>query len=338
MNAPSSTITMAHGNGGSQTHRLIRSLFLNYFGSSDSGDSGSDGARIETGSISVFSTDSHVVRPLFFPGGDIGKLAVNGTVNDLAVSGADPLYLSAGFIIEEGFSYNDLERVVASMAEAAKQAGVRIVTGDTKVVEKGAADGLYINTAGVGRLRDDAPEGIKTIQKGDRVIVSGSVGDHGMALFAAREGMDFKSDLQSDCAPVVEGVRKVLETGAGVRVMRDPTRGGLATTLNEFVESLPLGIELDETAIPIKDQVKGIAALTGFDPLQTACEGRFVLVVAESAGERVLSALRGVPGCEGAALIGNLTDRYPGQVIGKTEFGGERIIDMLTGEMLPRIC
>lgn len=332
------TITIAHGNGGRLTQNLVESLFLPHFDSPELNEL-SDGARIRLeGNHHILTTDSHVVRPLFFPGGDIGSLAVNGTVNDLAVSGARPLYLSAGFIIEEGFPGEDLRRIVASMAAAARQAGVRIVTGDTKVVERGAADGLYINTAGVGELRDDAPAGMGSVEEGYAVLLSGTIGDHGMAIYSIREGMDFKSDLVSDSAAITPLADLALRASRRIAVMRDPTRGGLATTLNEFTSGRDFTIEIDEDAIPVRRQVRGLCEILGFDPLHVANEGKLVLLVHPDDAKQVLSAMRTHPLGAEAAIIGRVTKRMAGRVVLKTTIGGERLLDMLTGDMLPRIC
>ncbi|MCM2323381.1 MAG: hydrogenase expression/formation protein HypE [Oligoflexia bacterium] len=332
------TITLAHGNGGKLTHELISSLFLPAF-RNPALEAGADSALLELppGRV-VFTTDSHVVTPLFFPGGDIGKLAVNGTVNDLAVMGARPLYLSCGFIIEDGFAFSELERVTRSMAEAAREAGVQIVTGDTKVVEKGAVDGLFVNTSGVGVLRSDAPAGVASIRPGDAVILSGTIGDHGMAIYAGREGIELQTSLQSDCAAITPLVELALSASAGIRVMRDPTRGGLATTLNEFTSRRPFGIELDERALPVREEVRGVCELLGFDPLFVANEGKLVLIASPDSAEAVVEALRGHALGREAAIIGRVTERAPGRVYLRTLVGGERILDMLTGDMLPRIC
>lgn len=340
---PPKLITMAHGNGGKLTHDLISELFVPAFSAGASNHALvelADSARVsvEDGNRLVFTTDSHVVTPLFFPGGDIGKLSVTGTANDIAVMGARPLYMSAGFIIEEGFEYNKLERVVRSMAEAARAAGLSVVTGDTKVVERGAADGLFINTSAIGGLRPNAPTGIQSIREGDIVIVSGSLGEHGIAIYSQREGVEFQSPLVSDCAAIYPLVEKVLAVSDRVRVMRDPTRGGLATTVNELVRGSQIGIELEERAILVRDEVQGACELLGFDPLYVANEGKLVLIVAPEDAGRVLAALRSHPLGTEAACIGHVTTRSPGRVFLRTVVGGERILDLLVGEMLPRIC
>jgi hydrogenase expression/formation protein HypE len=278
------------------------------------------------------------VKPAFFPGGDIGKLAVAGTINDLAVMGAKPLYLSCGFIIEEGLEIETLRRVVDSMAKTAENAGVRIVTGDTKVVERGAADKLFINTAGIGSILPNAPKGRDTLRPGDKVILSGSVGDHGIAIYAGREGIQFETDLKSDCAVIYPLVERAMSICSNVRIMRDPTRGGLATTLNEFVTGMNVGMELFEERIPVKEQVQAACELLGFDPLTVANEGKLVLVVPGEASEKVLAALRSHELGRDAAIIGEINEKAPGKVVLRTVVGGHRILDMLVGDMLPRIC
>ena len=277
-----------------------------------------------------------MVAPLFFPGGDIGKLAVCGTVNDLAVCGAEPKYLSCALIIEEGFPMKELERVVASMRDAAKRAGVQIVTGDTKVVEKGRGDRLYINTAGIGFLKFPGLSP-KNIREGDAVLVSGAVGDHGTAVMLARSGM-MRGELRSDCAALNTLCAAILETGASVRALRDPTRGGVATTLNEFVEGTSLGIVLDESGIPVRPQVRAACELLGLDPLYCANEGKLLAVVNADDAEKVLAAMRATEEGRDAALIGFVTNDYPGRLVMRTEFGGKRILQKLTGAQLPRIC
>ena len=333
------TITLAHGNGGKLTHDLIGKVFVQAFSNPELDDL-ADSAKLSlpSGEI-VFTTDSHVVSPMFFPGGDIGKLAVCGTVNDLAVMGATPLYLSCGFILEEGIEVEKLERVVQSMAKAARDAGVKIVTGDTKVVEKGAVDGLFVNTSGIGVLLPDSPKGPSSIKPGDAVIISGFLGDHGIAIYAGREGISLQTDLQSDCAAVTPLVMAALEAAQGeMRVMRDPTRGGLATTLNEFVSGRGLGIEIFENSLPVREEVRGVCELLGFDPLYVANEGKLVLVVSADRADTVLAALRKHRLGSDAAVIGKVTERAPGKVFLRTVIGGERVLDMLVGDMLPRIC
>lgn len=343
------SISLAHGNGGKLTHELIASIFVPKFNNSELKVLADSAClpRLAAGDSLVFTTDSHVISPIFFPGGDIGTLSVTGTVNDLAVMGAKPLYLSAGFIIEEGFSLKQLKIIVESMARTAGEAGVSIVTGDTKVVEKGAADGIFINTSGIGVLLDGSPcSGAKPysgLRSGDAVILSGSIGDHGIAIYAKREGINFETDLKSDCAIIYPLVKAALSVCPQIRIMRDPTRGGLATTLNEFVnrkhgEKPHVGIDLVEAEIPIKQEVKGACELLGFDPLYVANEGKLVIVAPDVYAAAIVDALRTLPIGKEARIIGRVTERFPGKVCLRTVLGSERIIDMLTGEMLPRIC
>src|SRR6202034_2559376 len=283
--------------------------------------------------------DSYVVSPLFFPGGDIGDLAVNGTVNDLSVSGATPLYLTAGFILEEGFPVTDLQRVVASMRSAAVAAGVSIVTGDTKVVQRGKADGCYINTAGVGVISAEAAAlGVALAQPGDAIIVSGPIGDHGITIMLARGELDIEADLTSDTAPLNGLVAGLLDRAPGVRALRDATRGGVATILNEIAKSADVGVLVTEDDIPVRPEVRGAAELLGIDPMYVACEGRLVAVVAGDQADEALGAMRAHPLGQQAAIIGQGTPEPPGLVQMKTGFGGTRIVDLLVGDPLPRIC
>ncbi len=277
-----------------------------------------------------------MIDPIFFPGGDIGKLAVCGTVNDLAVCGAEPKYLSLALILEEGFPLSDLERVIASLHAAAEKAGVQVVTGDTKVVEKGRGDKLYINTAGIGFLKYPGLSP-RSIRAGDAVLVSGTVGDHGTAVMLSRSGM-MQGELRSDCAALNELCEAVLGSGAAVRVLRDPTRGGVATTLNEFIEGTALGIELDEGAVPVRGEVNAACELLGLDPLYCANEGKLLAVVAAEEAEQVLEAMRSVPEGREAARIGTVTGDCPGKLVARTALGGRRVLQKLTGAQLPRIC
>jgi len=332
-------ITLAHGAGGKATHTLIDAIFLEAFRNpllealEDQAVFALGGARV------AFTTDSYVVSPLFFPGGDIGDLAVNGTVNDLAMSGARPLYLSAGFILEEGFPVADLERIVASMAAATQAAGVAIVTGDTKVVQRGKGDGCYVNTAGVGVIERPVELGAHRLRPGDVVIVSGPIGDHGITILLARGELDIESDVTSDTAPMHELVAGLLDAVPdGVRALRDATRGGVATVLNEMAVASGVAVVLDEASVPMRPEVNGACEILGIDPLYVACEGRFLAVVDGQAAEDALAALRGTPGGEGAAVVGRVKDDPPGLVLLKTGFGGTRIVDMLVGDPLPRIC
>lgn len=335
-------ITMAHGSGGKATQTLVEAVFLETF-RNPLLEPLEDGAVLEIGSARLaFTTDSYVVSPLFFPGGDIGDLAVNGTVNDLSVCGARPLYLSAGFVLEEGFPVEDLRRITTSMAAAATAAGVLIVTGDTKVVQKGKADGCYVNTAGVGLLDRPIRLGVAGARPGDAVLVSGPIGEHGVTIMLARGELDIEADLTSDTAPLNGLISALLDacpSGTdGVRCLRDATRGGVATILNEIARASGVAVVVDEDAIPVRPGVRGACELLGIDPLYVACEGRMVVVVDGTAAESALAALRAHPLGEGAALIGRVKDDPPGLVLLKTAFGGTRIVDLLVGDPLPRIC
>jgi len=286
----------------------------------------------------ALTTDSYVVSPLFFPGGNIGDLAVNGTVNDLSVSGATPLYLTAGFILEEGFPVADLIRVAESMRDAAAAAGVCIVTGDTKVVQRGKADGCYVNTAGVGVLSRDVSLGVAFARPGDAIIVSGPIGDHGITIMLARGELDIEADVVSDTAPLNGLIGALLDAVPGVRAMRDATRGGVATILNEIARAADVGVLASEDAIPVRDEVRGACELLGIDPMYVACEGRMVAVVPGESADLALQALRGHPLGADAAVIGQVVADQPGIVRLKTSFGGTRIVDLLVGDPLPRIC
>jgi hydrogenase expression/formation protein HypE len=331
-------VQLAHGGGGTLTARLIETLFIPAFRNPHLDVLG-DGAVVTVGEERLaFTTDSFVVKPLFFPGGDIGSLAVHGTVNDLAMCGAEPLFLSAGLVLEEGFPMSDLERVVEGMAEACRGVGVSLVTGDTKVVDRGKGDGIYVNTSGVGRVRDGIAVGPDRAAEGDAVLVSGPVGDHGIAIMAAREGIDFETELLSDSAPVVAPVRALLEAVPETHVLRDPTRGGLATALSEVAASSQVGIWLEESEIPVRDEVRGACELLGFDPFYVACEGRFLAVVPGERATEALAAVRSQPGGEGARLIGRVQAEDPGRLVLRTRIGSHRLLERLSGEQLPRIC
>ncbi len=286
----------------------------------------------------AFTTDSYVVRPIFFPGGDIGKLAVCGTINDLSMVGATPLYLTAGYILEEGLPLADLERIVTSMAEAALKAGVVIVAGDTKVVRRGDADRVFINTAGIGRIPDGVDLSPGKVREGDRVILSGSVGDHGMAILCQREGLEFATSLVSDCAPLNGLVSTILNRHKGVRVMRDPTRGGLATALVELAQGSGLGFEIEETRVPVHESVRAGCELLGFDPLYLPNEGKLVLVADPQEAQAVVMTMQGDPLGRDAGIIGRVVADHPKKVAAKTVIGVKRVLDMLTGAQLPRIC
>ena len=328
-------ITLDYGSGGKKTSRLIENIIVPAF-SNPALNALSDGAIISGAGEIAFSTDSFVVDPIFFPGGDIGKLSVCGTVNDLAMCGAEPKYLSCAFIIEEGLEREKLEKIVASIRDAARSAGVHIVTGDTKVVERGRGDKIYINTAGIGVMKYPGLSP-RNIRPGDKVIVSGTVGDHGTAVMLARNGM-MQGELKSDCAALNGLADAILSLGAGVRVLRDPTRGGVATTLNEFTEGTALSIELEEEQIPVRPQVRAACDMLGLEPLYCANEGKLLAVVSPEDTERVLARMRELPEGADAAVIGTVSDRHPGRVVMKTAFGGTRILQKLAGAQLPRIC
>ena len=328
-------ITLDYGSGGKKTSRLIEEMIVPQLDNPALRALG-DGAVVNGSEKLCFSTDSFVVDPLFFPGGDIGKLSVCGTVNDIAMCGGIPKYLSCAFIIEEGFRLSELQRVIGSIRKAAQEAGVQVVTGDTKVVEKGRGDGIYINTAGIGFLKHPGlgPENIK---EGDAVIVSGTVGDHGTAVMLARSGM-MQGDIKSDCAALNRMADKILSLDTGIRVLRDPTRGGLATTLNEFTEGRELGIEIEDGLIPVNPAVRAACDMLGLDPLYCANEGKLIAVVPEENADKVIKAMQEFPEGKDAALIGRVTAGYPGKLTMKTAFGGARILQKLTGAQLPRIC
>jgi len=330
---------MGHGGGGKLGNELVEHLFLPAFRNPALENLG-DAAVFELspGRIAM-STDSFVVQPLFFPGGSIGELAVNGTVNDLAVSGAEPKFLSASFILEEGFPLAQLAAVVNAMAEAALKAGVRIVTGDTKVVERGHGDGCYINTAGVGVLRQGVKVGPNQAQVGDVVLVSGTIGDHGMAIMSVREGLEFESQIRSDCAALNGLIAEILSAvGQSVHTMRDPTRGGLASTLNEIATASSVGVEVDEAKIPVRSEVQSACELLGLDPVYVANEGKAVFFVAPEAADRALEVLRGHEQGRDAARIGVVTAQHPRMLVARTAMGANRVIATQIGEQLPRIC
>jgi hydrogenase expression/formation protein HypE len=330
------TVTLAHGGGGKLMHQLIEKMIVPAF-QSPLAESRHDGAVFNVGGARLaFTTDSYVVRPLFFPGGDIGSLAINGTVNDLAMCGARPLYLSCGFILEEGLPMETLWAVVQSLKRSAEIAGVQLVTGDTKVVDKGKGDGIFINTAGVGVVEHSLTIAPSSVRKGDVVLLSGDIGRHGIAIMAVREGLEFETAIESDCAPVSGVVAKLLEAGIDVHCLRDLTRGGLGTTLIEIAETANLHIGIEETKIAVREDVAGACELLGFDPLYLANEGRFIAIVPEADAERTLNILRGEHST--ASVIGRVDERHKGMVTMISRIGTRRIVDMLSGEQLPRIC
>jgi hydrogenase expression/formation protein HypE len=336
------TVLLAHGSGGRLSHELIRRCFYPAFDNpllAQMNDAATlsltgDGKGLRL----AFTTDTYVVSPLFFPGGDIGRLAVCGTVNDLATSGAKPLYLSVAFVLEEGLAMPDLQRVVESMRCAAEEAGVLIITGDTKVVPKGAADKMFINTAGIGLIPDDTTISGSNCRPGDAIILSGTLGDHGLAVLSQREGMSFQSPIKSDCAPLNELVTAVLQACPDTHALRDPTRGGLATTLNELAQQSGVGMIIEETTLPITDAVRGACEMLGFDPLYVANEGKMVAIVPSDRVNIVVEAMRRSPYGKDATIIGRVRMEHPGRVVLHTGLGTNRIIDMLSGELLPRIC
>ncbi len=331
-------IVMAHGGGGKLMHELLESCILPAFRNPQL-DARHDGAVFNVRNARLaFTTDSYVVHPLFFPGGDIGTLAVNGTVNDLAMCGARPLYLSAGFIMEEGLSVETLARVIESMRRSAATAGVLIVTGDTKVVDKGKGDGLFVNTAGVGAIEHDVAIAPTSVRAGDALLLSGDLGRHGIAIIAVREGLEFETIIESDCAPVAAPVLALLDAGIEVHCLRDLTRGGLATSLVEIAESARVHIAIRETEIPVMEDVRGACEILGFDPLYLANEGRFVAFVPAAQAQRALDILRRHTVSAGAALIGTVAETPASTVTLHSRLGTERIVDMLSGEQLPRIC
>ena len=328
-------ITLDHGSGGGRTAQLIEELLLPALQNPHLAPLG-DGALLDVSGPLAFSTDSFVIDPIFFPGGDIGKLAVCGTVNDLAMCGAVPRYLSLGMILEEGFPVEDLKRIITSLAATAASCGVQVVTGDTKVVERGHGHGIYLNTSGIGVVKWPglSPQAIR---EEDQILISGTVGDHGTAVMLARSGMLQGDELTSDCMPLNQLAAAALSAG-GVRVLRDPTRGGVATVLNEFVEGTSLCAQVQEDAVPVRPQVEAACSLLGLDPLYCANEGKLLAVVDPETAPAVLEALRSTPGGENAAIIGSITTQFPGRAVLKTVFGAQRVLSKLSGAQLPRIC
>lgn len=333
-----SRIQLAHGGGGRMSQDLIENIFLPIIGNPILNVMNDQGVFEVNGSRFAFTTDSYVVSPIFFPGGDIGELAVYGTVNDLAMGGARPLYLSLGLIIEEGFPLEDLRKILGSVRRAAETAGVQIVTGDTKVVNKGNIDGIFVNTAGVGVIEGTLQVSVNNLRVGDKVLVSGHIGDHGIAIMSVREGLVFDNPVRSDTAPLNRLVEDILKTGAAVHAMRDPTRGGLASTLNEFAEKSNVGIVIEESSLPVRKEVREACDILGLDPLYVANEGKMVAVVDPRGAEAALRAMRANPLGSDARIIGEVTEAHRGKVVMKTGIGTTRVVDMFTGEQLPRIC
>ena len=332
------TVVLDHGSGGKISHSMVSEMILPAFDNPLLAKL-DDGAELDIeGQRLAFSTDSYVVDPIFFPGGNIGDLAVNGTVNDISMCGAKPLFLSVGLIIEEGFPTEDLKTILATMGEAAKKAGVKVVTGDTKVVPKGKADKIFINTSGVGVIPPGINVSGQMAKPGDKIIVSGTIADHGVTVLSSREGLKFGSDIRTDSAPLNAMVEKIIGSGAGIHVLRDPTRGGVGTTLNEIASQSGVGMRIMEDSLPIKGAVAGMCELLGFDPLYLANEGKLLAIVAPGDADRVLEIIRQDEFGADAAIIGEVVADEPGKVFLTTTIGGSRIIDMLTGEQLPRIC
>ena len=331
-------IVLAHGSGGKLSHQLIDKFILPQF-RNDLLEPLHDGAILSLGRKRIaFTTDSYVVSPIFFPGGDIGKLAVHGTVNDLAMCGAKPLYLSVGFILEEGTPMEDFWRIVQSMREAANVAGVRVVTGDTKVVDRGKADKIFINTSGIGVIPDNVNIGPDCAQVGDKILISGQIAVHGIAIMSVREGLEFETEIASDTAPLNGLVDAMLATSEEIHVLRDPTRGGVTSALTEIAQSAKVGMLLDEASIPISEEVKGACEILGLDPLYVANEGKLLAFVGTRDVDLVMRAMKSHPLGQNAAIIGEVTSDHPGFVMMKTRVGGSRVVDMLSGEQLPRIC
>jgi len=340
-------ILLGHGSGGMLTSQLIQQIFLPGFGNdilaaledqatvSLNGNAKQNGAK---GQRIAFTTDSFVVRPLFFPGGDIGKLAVHGTVNDLAVGGATPLFISAAFILEEGLPLADLKRIVASMRQACDEAGVQLVTGDTKVVDRGKGDQIFITTSGIGVVPEGRTLSIRNARPGDKVILSGTMGDHGIAIMSVREGIEFETVLESDSAPLNDLTRVMLEACPSIRCMRDPTRGGVSSATNELADASRVGVRLEESALPLKAEVKAACEMLGLDPLYVANEGKLIVVVPPEDAQQLLVVMRAHSLGRNAAIIGEIVDDHPGMVVMRSLVGGERVVTLLAGEQLPRIC
>jgi hydrogenase expression/formation protein HypE len=339
MNRKENNILLGHGSGGTLMHELIDSVFIKKFSNRILKEQ-TDSAIVSAweGEI-AFTTDSFVIDPLFFPGGDIGKLAVCGTINDLAVSGAEPLYISVSFIIEEGFPVGDLEKIAESLSAEAKKAGVMIVTGDTKVVNRGKCDKLFITTSGIGKISKDRLQISKAsdIVAGDRVLINGMIGDHGIAVMNARESLNFSASIESDCASLNHLIAEILSI-PGVKFMRDPTRGGVATVLNELAVKTGKGVEITETLLPVRNAVRAMCEILGFDPLHVANEGKVVIIASENSGDEILKILKNNELGKDASIIGTIVDSHPEKVVMKNETGGRRFVDPVMGDQLPRIC
>ncbi len=330
-------ILLAHGSGGKLAHDLVEKSFIKALANPLLAKL-NDSAVFDLSGRLAFTTDSYVVSPIFFPGGDIGKLAVCGTVNDLAMSGARPLYLSLSFIIEEGLAFSELERIVGSVQRAAGEAGVEIITGDTKVVPKGSADKLFVNTAGVGLIPEKVDISGDRAKPGDKVILNGTIGDHGIAVISQREGLSFATELKSDCAPLGGLVAEMLNVSPNIHCLRDPTRGGLATSLNELAKQSKVSIRIEEEKIPVREEVLAACEMLGFDPLYVANEGKMIAIVPSEDADRVLKAMKSHKYGQNSVIIGEVGAENPGRVVMKTILGASRIVDMLVGDLLPRIC
>jgi hydrogenase expression/formation protein HypE len=331
-------ILLGHGSGGGLTAELIKRVFLPAFENETLAAMEDQATVTVKGGRIAFTTDSFVVQPLFFPGGDIGKLAVHGTVNDLAVGGAVPLYLSAAFILEEGLAISDLQRVVASMRKSCDEAGVQLVAGDTKVVDRGKGDGIFITTTGIGMVPAGRNLSIRSARPGDRILISGTIGDHGIAIMSVREGIEFETVLESDTAPLGDLAESMLSACPSIRCMRDPTRGGVSSTLNELADASAVGVKVFEASLPIRKEVKAACEILGLDPLYVANEGKLIAVVPAEDAEKLLGVMRRHPLGKNAAMIGEVVDQHAGMVVLKSLVGGERVVTMLAGEQLPRIC
>ncbi|MCX8011038.1 MAG: hydrogenase expression/formation protein HypE [Ignavibacteria bacterium] len=331
-------ILLAHGGGGKLSNQLIQKLFISQF-DNEFLNVQHDGAVFEiNGTKFAFTTDSYVIQPIFFPGGDIGELAIYGTVNDLAMCGAKPLYISVGLIIEEGFAIDELWKITLSLKNASEKSGVKIITGDTKVVDKGKGDKIFINTSGLGIVYEGVNVSPKNCKAGDVIILSGRIAEHGIAIMSAREGIEFETTIQSDTAPLNDLVENIFSVSKKVHVLRDPTRGGLASAFNEIAASANVGIYIDENKIPILEQVKAVCELLGFDPLYVANEGKLIAIVEAEDSEKILQAMRSHPLGTESQIIGEVVSSHPKRVVMKTSIGSQRIVDMISGEQLPRIC
>lgn len=333
-----SHVLLGHGSGGKLSADLVREVFLPTFQNSFLGKLDDSAILPFSKGGLAFTIDSFVVDPVFFPGGNIGSLAIHGTLNDLAVAGACPLYISAAFILEEGFPIEDLKRIAVSMQQACEESEVTLVTGDTKVVDKGKGDSIFITTSGIGVVENNQDISVNGARPGDKIILSGAVGNHGIAIMSVREGIEFETELESDSASLVKPIREILDESSNIHCLRDPTRGGLSSTLNEIAQASKVGIELEETSIPICDQVRGACELLGLDPLYVANEGKFVAVVAEQDADKVLRRLRKNFFGREAAIIGEVVEDHPAMVLMRSPIGGKRVVQMLAGEQLPRIC